>query len=297
VRVNDSHTTGNATTNQWVRDFYRLHLNLSWVAGLGGLRGLNGADFSWATHGLPHLPDLTALGRAIVAQEQARQRQLAALAIFAQGQRDYYNGQQTKGLGGAYANLLNQALRKYAGSPNTLSPLQASIVGLYNDRSGLTYDDPAGEAVIQTLSGGLAGLLKAGAEAGLARMLAGSVTAASGDIAASGLADAASSAGRSAGPYIVYTGERAGGQLYVGITRNYAARQIFHKTIGRVIEPLVQGLSYQEARGAEQLLIDYYGKGNLDNVINSIAFRNPKFQSMVTQGLYALQDAGQSPFG
>jgi hypothetical protein len=65
---------------------------------------------------------------------------------------------------------------------------------------------------------------------------------------------------------------------------------------GRTIKPIVSGLTYQEARGAEQLLIDHHGLGNLDNLINSISFSNPNFQNYVTQGLYALRAVGQAPF-
>lgn len=69
------------------------------------------------------------------------------------------------------------------------------------------------------------------------------------------------------------------------------------RVMGRTIVPIAKGLTYEEARGAEQLLIDFGGGPlALDNAINSISFANPQFQNMVTQGLYALQRAGQSPF-
>lgn len=165
-------------------------------------------------------------------------------------------------------------------------------------------DDPVGDAVISAVAGGVFGLLKAGAVAGIARLseaLAGGAVAASEDAAASALGNAATSAGtnaaKSAGNYFVYQGTRSGGKLYIGITRNWAARSAWHWAArGRTITPIASGLTYQEARGAEQLLIDYHGLGNLDNLINSISFSNPNFQSYVTQGLYALQGQGAAPF-
>ena len=92
-------------------------------------------------------------------------------------------------------------------------------------------------------------------------------------------------------------GTRPGGNLYIGITKNWAARSAWHWAArGRTIVPIASGLTYQEARGAEQLLIDYHGLGSLDNLINSISFSNPNFQNYVTQGLYALQAQGAAPF-
>jgi hypothetical protein len=96
----------------------------------------------------------------------------------------------------------------------------------------------------------------------------------------------------------VYIGTRPGGLPYYGITRSWTLREAWHLRVwNRVITPITSGLTYGEARGAEQLFIDYHGLGNLDNLINSISFTNPNFQSLVTQGLYALQHAGASPIG
>jgi hypothetical protein len=219
-------------------------------------------------------------------------------------QTEYYDGNVLTGLGAYYSSFIWE-ISGLVNAGKSLTPLEKAVWGLYQNRSGLVEDDAAANAIVDSLLTFPLGLLKDAAQFSVARILeaisgssladAGAVAA--GEIAAGEeLAQVASSTVANNGPYTVYQGIR-NGKLYIGITRSYAARAAAHGLIGRTIAPLVEGLTYQEARGAEQLLIDYYGLGNLENIINSIAFTNPNFANYVTQGLEVLQRAGQSPIG
>jgi len=83
----------------------------------------------------------------------------------------------------------------------------------------------------------------------------------------------------------------------VGITRRLAARAAEHsgRFLIRGIEGL-KGLSWEDARGVEQALIEYYklGKsgGTLLNKINSIARTNPAYAELLQRGNVILKNIG-----
>jgi RHS repeat-associated protein len=78
------------------------------------------------------------------------------------------------------------------------------------------------------------------------------------------------------GSNIVYQGW-INGQRYIGITKEWVARQSYWLRQGMTIEPIdkLRNLTRLEARAVEQYLIEYYGLENLANKINSIATSNP----------------------
>jgi RHS repeat-associated protein len=86
---------------------------------------------------------------------------------------------------------------------------------------------------------------------------------------------------------------------YVGITKDFEARAAAHfREKGIEIEEIdgLQNLSREDARGVEQVLIDYYGlgknKGTLLNKINSIAETNPIYADSLRRGNDLLEEAG-----
>jgi RHS repeat-associated protein len=100
------------------------------------------------------------------------------------------------------------------------------------------------------------------------------------------------------GPYSVYTFVEDGVTRYVGMTNNVgrrAAEQLRQRGIRIRPIPGLTGLSYSQARGAEQALIEVHGLGNaggvLINKINSIARSNPAYAEMLTEGLGVLSRA------
>jgi hypothetical protein len=88
---------------------------------------------------------------------------------------------------------------------------------------------------------------------------------------------------------------------YVGITKDLARRAGEHLRQKSIVIKEILGLSNltrEEARGVEQVLINYYGlgppkgKGQLINLINSISTSNPKHGQLMKRGLQLLQAAG-----
>jgi RHS repeat-associated protein len=99
----------------------------------------------------------------------------------------------------------------------------------------------------------------------------------------------------------VYRSVINGETNYVGITNNLERRTAEHAADlrGFNIEPIVDGLSRQNARAVEQALIENYGLerngGQLVNRINSIAPTRPNYQQMVQQGNNILNSIGFTP--
>jgi hypothetical protein len=54
----------------------------------------------------------------------------------------------------------------------------------------------------------------------------------------------------------------------------------------------LENLTRADARAAEQMLIDYYGLGNLQNKINSIAVSRDIYLGAVQRGWYLIRQAG-----
>ena len=109
---------------------------------------------------------------------------------------------------------------------------------------------------------------------------------------------AASAIAENVGGHTVYQEVVGGVTKYVGQTAcTLAARAGEHpRETGRVIQPVVTGLSRQAARTTEQALIDLHGLakegGNLANKINSVASSSPAYQSAKQLGTSILQELG-----
>jgi filamentous hemagglutinin len=82
--------------------------------------------------------------------------------------------------------------------------------------------------------------------------------------------------------------DQAGNVIYVGITKNFAARQARHASRFQ-IQPLIHGLTRADARAIEQRLIDTIGLvkngGTLSNKINSIAQSNSIYASAIQRAI------------
>ncbi len=90
---------------------------------------------------------------------------------------------------------------------------------------------------------------------------------------------------------------------YVGITDNIDARSAAHLSQkGIEIDPIpgLQGISRDDARAVEQVLIEYNGLGknggSLLNKINSIATTNPVYANSLSRGAAILQSVGYPGF-
>jgi hypothetical protein len=100
------------------------------------------------------------------------------------------------------------------------------------------------------------------------------------------------------GDTTVYVSKTPADQVqYVGITNDLARRtaeQMRERNI--IIERLMQGLSREDARAVEQVLIEIHGLqkngGTLLNRINSIARTNPKYADMLRRGKQLLESIG-----
>lgn len=99
-----------------------------------------------------------------------------------------------------------------------------------------------------------------------------------------------------AGENLVYRAVRNGKTVYVGITKNFAARAAAHlrlKGIQITQIPGLSGLSRFDARAVEQVLINRYklvnDGGTLINKINSIARSNEIYDEAIARGLSILQ--------
>jgi RHS repeat-associated protein len=100
--------------------------------------------------------------------------------------------------------------------------------------------------------------------------------------------------------YTVYQSlDTAGRATYVGITTNLPRRMAEHmRQVGRAVEAIrgMEGLTLSQARGVEQVLIEYWGLakngGTLENKINSIAKTNKAYADMLKMGQRLLEDAG-----
>jgi RHS repeat-associated protein len=98
--------------------------------------------------------------------------------------------------------------------------------------------------------------------------------------------------------YEVYQSVSANAVDYVGMTTSFARRALQQLArSGRRISqiPGLRGLTYDEARGVEQALIEYHGLGKaggtLLNKINSIARLNPKYGACLRMGVTILHNA------
>jgi hypothetical protein len=102
----------------------------------------------------------------------------------------------------------------------------------------------------------------------------------------------------STGNTTVYFSKNPAGQVqYVGITNDLARRtaeQMREKNI--FIERLMHGLSREDARAVEQVLIEVHGLqkngGTLLNRINSIGRTNPKYADLLRRGKQLLESIG-----
>jgi hypothetical protein len=97
------------------------------------------------------------------------------------------------------------------------------------------------------------------------------------------------------GGYVVYRYIKDGVTLYVGITGDFARRSYEHLSQrGWNVFPIegLDDLTYLEARGVEQALIEYHGLANLINKINSISPSNPIYPEAVQQGVEILKALG-----
>ena len=99
------------------------------------------------------------------------------------------------------------------------------------------------------------------------------------------------------GGYVVYHSVHNGVTQYVGITNNLARRSAEHlASKGIKIEPLLQGLSRNDARAVEQALIEIHGLGKnggtLLNKINSISPANPTYGAQLQRGYELLKSIG-----
>jgi len=110
--------------------------------------------------------------------------------------------------------------------------------------------------------------------------------------------------------YTVYTASRSGQLVYVGISRNFPTRALFHALLGRTAAPIpgLPKLTKDAARGVEQILIDHHGRiqgmdglpkvgsagtAVLENVINSTSFtRTDVFTARAQVGWELLKKAG-----
>jgi RHS repeat-associated protein len=101
---------------------------------------------------------------------------------------------------------------------------------------------------------------------------------------------------------LVYESVNANGEVqYAGITNNFARRAAEH--IGRFnIQriPGLSGLTRQEARAVEQVLIEHHGLGRnggtLLNRINAISKSNPEYAEAIKKGTQLLHNAGYPGF-
>lgn len=97
------------------------------------------------------------------------------------------------------------------------------------------------------------------------------------------------------GDTTVYLSRDAQGQVqYVGITNAFARRMAEHlRQSGFRIVQLMKGLSREDARAVEQVLIELYGlqknSGTLLNRINSIARSNPRYADLLRRGKKLLE--------
>ncbi len=102
--------------------------------------------------------------------------------------------------------------------------------------------------------------------------------------------------------YTVYISVEKGAVEYVGFTKRFLARQLEHLAIGRNVDKIVglTNLTYDQARGVEQALIDFHGLakngGTLSNLINSIHYLNPKYEERLLQGFELLRKVGYMGF-
>jgi len=97
------------------------------------------------------------------------------------------------------------------------------------------------------------------------------------------------------GDTTVYISRDAQGQVqYIGITNEFARRMAEHLRLsGFRIVQLMKGLSREDARAVEQVLIELHGLqkngGTLLNRINSIARSNPKYADLLRRGKKLLE--------
>ncbi|WP_170836334.1 GIY-YIG nuclease family protein [Pandoraea sp. ISTKB] len=103
--------------------------------------------------------------------------------------------------------------------------------------------------------------------------------------------------GALAGATTVYSSTDENGNVrYVGITDDLEARARAHlRQKGIIIEPIagLQGISREDARSVEQVLIEYYGlgknSGSLINKINSISSKNQIYADSLKRGVDILK--------
>jgi NAD(P)-dependent dehydrogenase (short-subunit alcohol dehydrogenase family) len=97
-------------------------------------------------------------------------------------------------------------------------------------------------------------------------------------------------------PYVARVA--ATGQVYIGITLNYAARYSQHA--GRLVDmnpiPGVSPMNYATAKGLEQSLIEAARRSgaSVGNKINSISPNNPYYKTFMQLGSNWLQQCGKN---
>jgi filamentous hemagglutinin len=114
----------------------------------------------------------------------------------------------------------------------------------------------------------------------------------------------ASAAGGGSGKTTVYVSTDSNGNIqYVGITDDIQSRARAHlNQKGIFIEPIpgLQGISREDARAVEQVLIEYNGlgknSGTLLNKINSISKNNPVYAESLKRGAELLKSIGFEGF-
>jgi len=110
--------------------------------------------------------------------------------------------------------------------------------------------------------------------------------------------DSSAGGNSSTGDTTVYLSRSPSGQVhYVGITNELARRMAEHLRLnGFRIVQLMKGLSRDDARAVEQVLIEIHGLqkngGTLLNRINSVARTNPKYAAMLRRGKELLESIG-----
>jgi len=91
------------------------------------------------------------------------------------------------------------------------------------------------------------------------------------------------------GGYSVYQGIKNGKIVYWGLTNNFTRRVAEHSGRFDDIIEIYSGLSKQTSRGLEQMMIDKYGLGSLQNIRNGIGINNPRMMLYYQEAIKYLQ--------
>ncbi len=169
--------------------------------------------------------------------------------------------------GGVAGGLTQVAIDRASGK-------KSSIGNSFNN--GFSKGSTAG-----AIGGAISGAISAGITAASVTILAKALVASSTTItAANGLADRT---------YSVYVEKSAGVINYVGRTVDIVRRAKEWSSDGRIVQEVYSNLTYAQARGVEQILIDNNGGlTNLANKINGISTLNPNYSHYINEGTKAL---------